>query len=372
MGQTTGEPLKRTPLEAVHEKLGAQMAPFAGFLMPIQYTSILAEHRTTREHVSLFDLSHMGEIEVTGSGALACLDSILTNDPKRLSDGRAMYTLLTNERGGAVDDLIVYRFDRERFWLVVNAANAERDFAWVRAHAEGTSVRDRSDEIALVAVQGPAAEAVVQSLAVEAISLRYTQCLETELEATVPAVVARTGYTGEDGFELYVAAEHAEWLWEALTQSGLWYGLGPAGLGARDTLRLEMAYPLYGHELDEETTPLEAGLGFAVKLKGRSFVGSEALAEQRVAGVQKRLVGFAAETGAIPRGGHPIFAGGEAVGQVTSGNVSPSTGRRIGLGYVPPEHAVAGTALEIEIRGKRHPASVVETPFYTEQRLHRG
>jgi aminomethyltransferase len=372
MGETTGELLKSTPLAAAHEKLGAQMGGFGGFSMPIQYTGILAEHRATREHVGLFDLSHMGEIEVTGSRALACLDGLLTNDPRRIGDGRAMYALLTNERGGALDDLIVYRFDAERFWLVVNAANAERDFAWVAAHAEGATVQNRSAQIALVAAQGPAAEAVVQSLAVEAISLRYMECLETELEATVPAVIARTGYTGEDGFEIYVAAEHAEWLWEGLIESGRWYGLHPIGLGARDTLRLEMAYPLYGHELDEETTPLEAGLGFAVKLKSRTFVGSKALADQRKAGARKRLVGFTMDRGAIPREGYSIFVDGEPVGRVTSGNVSPSTGRRIGLGYVPPVCAAPRTAIEIEIRGKRHPSSVVKTPFYDEQRLRRG
>jgi len=358
-------PLKRTPLAAVHESLGAKMIDFGGWWMPVQYSSILAEHHATRERVGLFDLSHMGEIEVRGRGAVPSLQRLLTNDVSRLADGEALYSPMCLETGGTVDDLVVYRFDEERYGVVVNAANIAKDLSWMRAHAvEGTEIVDRSASTALLAVQGPLSRRVLETLTDAPLDgLAYYAFLCPATVGGVPVVLARTGYTGELGYELFCPAEEAVRLWNRLLEVVTRFGGLPVGLGARDTLRLEMGYPLYGNELDETTTPLEAGLGWAVAFAKGAFIGSDALARQRAEGVSRRLVGFRMETRGIARAHHEVFAGERRVGTVTSGAPSPTLGVNIGLAYVEPACRRVGTRLFVAIREKRHPAVVVKTPF---------
>ncbi len=355
--------LKQTPFHPFHLELGAKMVPFAGYEMPIQYSGVIEEHRCVRSGAGLFDLSHMGEIELRGEGVPAFLDRLLTNRFTDLPVGRARYTAMCREDGGILDDLIVYRL-QDRHLLVVNAANFEGDLAWIRAHASaGVEVLDVNQGTALAALQGPRAEALVQRLTDAPLeTLPYYGVVETEVAAR-PAVVARTGYTGEDGFEIYLAAEHAAALWRAITDLGEGEGLRPIGLAARDTLRLEMKYALYGNEIDESTTPLEAGLAWIVKLD-KEFIGANALRARKEAGIGRRLVAFEIEGRGIPRPGHRIAVAGEGVGAVTSGTFSPSLSRGIGLGYVNRPHTRPGTALEIEVRGRLLGARIIKPPFY--------
>jgi len=361
----TDAPLARTPLADVHERLGGKMVAFAGFSMPVQYTSIVAEHAAVREAAGLFDVSHMGQIVVEGPEALAFGDRLLTRPVSDLAAGRVRYAILCNEAGGVVDDVTVYRTGDQALMLCVNAANIAKDRAWIEKHAPpGAHVRDESPDTGLLALQGPATTAVLAELGgAELSELRRFRFARAVLgPATVTA--SRTGYTGADGFELYCAAEDTVALFEALLEGGARHGLQPAGLGARDTLRLEAALPLYGHELDDDTSPLEAGLHAFVALDGgRDFLGASALRRRRDAGPTQALVGFAVEGRGIAREGYPVHVGGRAVGRVTSGAPSPTLGHPIGLAYVPPEHTAPGTALEIEIRGRAVAARVVETPF---------
>jgi aminomethyltransferase len=356
---------RRTPLFAAHQALGARMVEFAGWEMPLSYRGVTEEHRAVREHCGLFDVSHMGEIEIDGPAALALCQRLTVNDVARLRIGDGQYTLFCNERGGVLDDLIVFRRGPERMLLVVNAANTAADLAWVEAHTErGAAVADRSPHFGLLALQGPEAELVLRELtALDLPALRPFTAIDG-LVAGLHVFVSRTGYTGEDGFELLVAAEESPALWDALLTATLRRGGLPAGLGARDTLRLEAGLPLCGTDMDGDTTPLEAGLAWVVKLRKPDFVGRAALAEQAQRGTSRRLVGFDLEEPGVPRHGNRVLQDGVAVGEVTSGAKSPTLGRYIGLAYVAAGAAAVGTALSVEIRGRSLPAHVVDRPFY--------
>ena len=358
-------PLKRTPLRDVHVKAGAKMVPFGGWDMPVQYTGIIDEHRTVRRAVGLFDISHMGEFEVRGPDALAAVQRLCTNDVSTLELGQVQYAALCYPEGGIVDDLTIYRMAPDRFMLVVNASNIDKDWTWVTSHSEGRAEwRDVSEETALLAVQGPRAESLVGRLADRDVSGIGYYRFATGAVAGVPAVISRTGYTGEDGFELYIAASQAERLWSALIEAGRPDGLQPIGLGARDTLRLEMKYALYGNDIDQTTNPLEAGLGWVVKPAKGDFIGRETIEALRARGVARRLVGFEMAERAVPRHGYRLMVGGAPVGVVTSGSFGPSVERSIGMGYVPAAQAAIGSELTVEIRGATHAARVVKTPFH--------
>ncbi|HKV07745.1 MAG TPA: glycine cleavage system aminomethyltransferase GcvT [Thermoanaerobaculia bacterium] len=358
--------LKRTPLYDSHVEAGARLVDFAGWEMPVQYAGVIEEHRAVRTAAGLFDVSHMGEVRVRGEGAEAFLQRITPNDVSKLAPGRAHYSGLLTERGTYVDDLLIYRLAADDFLVVVNASNADRDFEWMAARTEGQAeVENVSDRYALLALQGPKAVEILTPIATPgAAALRYYGFLQGEV-AGVPALISRTGYTGEDGFELYLAPEDAPAIWQKLLEAGA----SPAGLGARDTLRLEAAMALYGHEIDEATTPFEAGLAWVVKLDKGDFLGRDALAAQREQGVGKKLVGFEVQGRGIARQGHGVLSeGGEGVGTVTSGTWSPTFEKALGLAYVPPELAAPGTPVTVDVRGKGLPAVVVETPFYRRSR----
>lgn len=365
--------LLRTPLYDAHVGLGAKIVPFAGFEMPVQYpTGITAEHRAVREAAGLFDVSHMGEFVVRGPQALDLVQHVSVNDAAKIEVGQAQYSAMCREDGGVVDDLLVYRFP-DHYMLVVNAANLEKDLAWILGHAEGfdAEVEDRSAETALVALQGPAAREILRPLAEPDVdSVRYYRFAEGSV-AGAPAVVSGTGYTGEDGFELYLAEADARTVWDALLDAGAGAGLVPAGLGARDSLRLEVGYALYGNDLDDAHTTLESGLGWITKLDKGDFVGRAALAAQKEAGVTRRLVGLELAGKGFPRPGYPILSGGEAVGALTSGTVSPSLGVGIGMGYVPAELSKAGTEVQVDLRGRPVDAVVKRPPFYTQGSIRR-
>jgi len=356
---------RRTPLYDAHRAHGARMLEFAGWDMPLSYRGITEEHLAVRRHCGLFDVSHMGEIEVSGPAAAAACQELTVNDVARLRIGDAQYTLLCNEAGGVIDDLVIYRRGPERFLLIVNAANAEQDLGWIRAHASGRAdVVDRSAELALLALQGPEAEVALRTLTpLDLPAMRSFTACETRV-ADEDAVVSRTGYTGEDGFEILVDARVARLLWDAVLESAARRGGMPAGLGARDTLRLEAGLPLCGTDMDTTTTPLEAGLAWVVKLGKGEFVGRPALAAQAASGLTRRLIGLELEEPGIPRHGHGVWQGSSQVGQVTSGTKSPALGTFIGLAYVAVAAAVPGTPLAVDIRGRRVPAHVVERPFY--------
>lgn len=369
----TDTALKQTPLNDEHEALDARMVPFAGYSMPVQYPAgIVKEHHAVRNDAGLFDVSHMGEFEVRGPEALDLIQHLLTNDASRLDVGQAQYTVLCKPDGGALDDCLVYRFD-DHYMVVVNAANLEKDRAWFEQAAEDFDVElaDRSPEIALLALQGPKAQTILASLTdtdLDAIGFyRFAEGRVSNREA----VISRTGYTGEDGFELYLPAGDAVAVWRAIMSAGEGHGLMPAGLGARDSLRLEVGYILYGNDLDEEHTPLEAGLGWVVKLGKGEFVGSDVLARQKEEGVEKKLVGFVLQERGFPRHGYEIRWQGKPVGEVTSGVLSHSTGDGIGMGYVPVEASKSGTEIEIVIRDKGIPAVIQRPPFYTDGSLKR-
>ncbi len=357
--------LRRTPLAALHERLGGRMVPFAGFAMPVQYSSIVDEHRAAREAAALFDVSHMGQIALAGAAAGGYADQLCTRAMSTLAPGRVRYALLCNEAGGVIDDLTVYRTGDEAFLLCVNASNTAVDRAWIEKHAPaGVAVRDESDDTGLLALQGPASAAVLGELGGSALAALRRFQFARVLLAGRPVLASRTGYTGADGFELYCDARDAAALFEALLEAGRGHGLLPAGLGARDTLRLEAALPLYGQELDADTTPLEAGLARFVELEpDRDFLGAAAIRRRRDAGAARALAGFEVTGRGIARAGYPVLAAGTRVGHVTSGGPSPTLQRAIGLAYVPPALTAPGTALEIEVRGRAIPARVVETPF---------
>ena len=353
-----------TPLHAIHKRLGARMVEFAGFDMPVQYHSILEEHAAVRERAGLFDVSHMGQIHLRGPAALATADRLLTRPMASLRVGRVRYALLCNEEGGVVDDVTVYRLADDHLFLCVNAANIEKDYRWiVRNSPDDAGVRNASDETGLLALQGPASPAILERISSGSPDTLERYGFAEFAVADRDALVSRTGYTGSDGFEIYVAAGDLAAVFNALLSEGAADGLVPVGLGARDTLRLEAAMPLYGHELDDTTSPLEAGLGKFVKLEGRDFIGAEAIARRAAEPQTRVLVGFELDAKGIARADYPIARNGQDVGVVTSGAPSPTLGKSIGLGYVAPELAAPNTTFDIRVRGRAIPAHVVETPF---------
>jgi aminomethyltransferase len=356
---------RRTPLYDAHVALGARMVDFAGWEMPLCYSGAADEHRAVRERCGLFDVSHMGEIEVRGPAALAICQELTVNDVSRLRIGDGQYTVLCNDRGGVLDDLIVLRTGPERYLLVVNAANTGADFEWIAAHAGGrAAVVDRSAEFALLALQGPDAETTLREFTgLDLGALRPFTFIEGPVVGRA-TLVSRTGYTGEDGFELLVPAADAPALWEALVGAVRRRGGLPAGLGARDSLRLEAGLPLCGTDMDADTTPLEAGLGWVVKLAKGEFVGRPTLAAQADRGVARRLVGLELDEAGVPRHGQLVWHDGREVGAITSGLKSPTLGRYIGLAYLATGAAAPGTPVSVEIRGRRVPARVVHRPFY--------
>jgi aminomethyltransferase len=360
-----GVELKRTALNAVHKAAGARLVEFGGWEMPVEYTGIRQEHLAVRTRAGLFDISHMGEIEVRGREALALLQWVTSNDVSRLKDFQAQYSALMCPQGSAVDDCIVHRFGEDHYFLCINAANTDKDFDWiVRNNSFDAEVRNVSAEYTQLALQGPrAAEILARVTPADLPALRYFWFRRAKC-CGVEGLLARTGYTGEDGFEFYFPPAESERVWSQLLEAGKPEGLIPAGLGARNTLRLEAAYPLYGHELDKETTLLEANLGWICKLEKGEFLGREALVKQRQQGTRKTLVGFEMTDRGIARDGYSVLIDGQAVGRVTSGSYAPYLKKNIGLAYVPPEHAAVGREIQIDIRGKALSARQVSLPFY--------
>ena len=357
----------RTPLHGRHAALGAKMTPFAGWEMPVQYAGIAEEHMAVRQAAGLFDVSHMGEIEIAGEDALAAVQRMATNDASRLEVGQAQYSALATPDGTFIDDLLVYRLAGDHFLLVVNAANVAVAFEWIRdgiADVGDAAAVNTSSRYALLAVQGPRALDVVQSLTeVDLAAVRYYRFAAGEV-AGVRATISRTGYTGEDGFEIFAAPQLADRLWTALMSAGRPHGLQPAGLGARDTLRLEAAMRLSGQDIDRTTTVLEAGLGWIVGWDKPDFIGRDALLRQREAGVERKLAGLEMAGPGIARRGYGVFSGGGQVGTVTSGTRTPFLGKAVALAYVPAAGAVPGTEYEVDVRGRRVAARVVPLPFY--------
>lgn len=356
--------MKRIPLHDLHVSLGGKMVPFAGFEMPVRYSSDKEEHMTVRQGVGVFDVSHMGEFLVQGPGALALIQQVTSNDASKLVDGQAQYSCLPNDRGGIVDDLIVYRKGAEDYLLVVNASNIEKDWSWISSHNSfGAQLTDVSDDTALFAVQGPKALATLQQLTDIALAdIPYYHFVEGTL-AGKSMIISATGYTGAGGFELYVPKESAEEVWKAVFAAGAQFDIRPIGLGARDTLRLEMGYCLYGNDIDDTTSPLEAGLGWITKFT-KPFVNSAALQQQKEAGVSRRLVGFQMVDKGIPRHGYELAdADGTPIGVVTSGTQSPLLGIGIGLGYVRTAYHQPDTEVFVNVRGKLLQARVVRPPF---------
>jgi len=357
---------KKTPLYDRHLKAGAKIIDFGGWLMPVQYSGIVDEHHTVRNAVGVFDVSHMGEVFVRGPQAGAWLNSLLANNVRRLCPGQCQYTFLLNENAGVIDDLLLYRTAPEEYLLVVNASEIDKDVAWLRAHlAPGVELEDKSDDYAGLAVQGPRAVQLFERLfgdrhqppARNEIMRIDTDCLTL--------LIARTGYTGEDGFEIFFAPEHAAAVWDDLLLHGADLGIKPCGLGARDTLRLEMCYPLYGSDLSLDRSPLEAGLSFFIDLEKPEFIGRGALLAQRTAGVSQRLVPFRmTDKSPPPRSHYGVFKNGEKIAETASGSLSPSLGAGIGMAYLPAAFARAGEAIEIEIRARRYPAVVEKRPLY--------
>ena len=358
--------MKDTALSAIHAALGAKMVPFAGYNMPVSYQGINIEHQTVREKVGVFDVSHMGEFFVTGPNALSLIQRVCSNDASKLEDGEAQYSCFPNQDGGVVDDLIVYRIAAEKWLLVVNASNIDKDWAWINAHnTMGAVLENSSDHYSLLAIQGPKAIQAMQSLTQENLSAIKFYTFKINTFAGVEnVIISATGYTGSGGFEIYCKNTQVAKIWTKVFEAGADWGIQPIGLAARDTLRLEMGYCLYGNDIDDTTSPLEAGLGWITKFN-KDFINSESLKKQKEIGVSKTLVGFELSQRGIPRQGYAIVdAQGNSIGRVTSGTMSPSMGKGIGLGYVPMALKEVGSQIHIQIRNKIVPAIVVKLPFY--------
>ncbi|MEH7093909.1 glycine cleavage system aminomethyltransferase GcvT [Neobacillus vireti] len=364
--------LQRTPLFEVYKEYGGKTIDFGGWELPVQFSSIKEEHEAVRTKAGLFDVSHMGEVEIKGKDSLPFLQKMMTNDISKIKNGSAQYTAMCYENGGTVDDLLVYKMEDDHYLLVVNASNIEKDYKWLEDHVEGEVILDNlSEKTAQLALQGPLAEKVLQKLAGNT-DLSQIGFFKFQQEVTLnnkKALVSRTGYTGEDGFEVYCDAADAVDLWKAILKAGEQDGVLPCGLGARDTLRFESVLALYGQELSPEITPLEAGIAFAVKLnKEADFIGKDALRKQKETGLTRKLVGIEMIDRGIPRHGYPVYKGEELIGEVTTGTQSPTLKRNIGLALIKTEYADLESKVEVEIRGKRLKASVVPTPFYKREK----
>jgi aminomethyltransferase len=356
---------KRTTLYGAHKALGARLIPFAGWEMPVEYSGIAKEHVAVRTAGGLFDISHMGEFEIQGPEALDLVQTLCTNDAAKLVDGQAQYSAMAYPQGTAVDDVVIYRHNAEHFMLVVNASNAAKDFEWINSHNRvDATVEDVSDTLTLLSLQGPKANDILQPLTnVPLVTIPYYHFARAKV-LNVDAIVSRTGYTGEDGFELYFSAQESEPVWSGILEAGMPQGLVPAGLGARNTLRLEAKMLLYGNDIDGTTTLLEAGLGWIVSFDKPEFIGRDALLKQKQEGVKRKLVGFEMLSKQIARDHYPVFVHGREAGHVTSGSPSITLKKNIGLAYLPAEHASIGTSFHVSVRGKLSEAQVVRTPFY--------
>lgn len=364
--------LKRTPLFPVYEKYGAKTIDFGGWDLPVQFSSIKEEHEAVRNAAGLFDVSHMGEVTVTGPDALAFVQKITTNDASKLSDNQAQYTIMCYENGGTVDDLLVYKKSDEDYLLVINASNIDKDVAWMQEHVEGdVQVQNISPDVAQIALQGPRSEEVLRKLTDTDLSqIGFFRFLPDVQLAGMTALVSRSGYTGEDGFEIYCSTEDVVSLWDKILEAGKDEGVLPCGLGARDTLRFEAKLPLYGQELSKDISPLEAGVGFAVKVdKEADFIGKAALKQQKEQGVSRKLVGIEMIDRGIPRTHYPVYVGEELVGEVTTGTQSPTLKTNVGLALIKSEFAVMEGVVDVEIRGKRLKAKIVKTPFYKREKI---
>ena len=362
--------LKRTPLNAAHRRLGGRMVEFGGWDMPVQYPAgTMTEHVRTRTRAGLFDVSHMGEIDVRGRDAIAFANRLTSNDASKLVDGQAQYSALTTSEGTVIDDLLVYRFAEDHLLLVVNAGTTDKDWEWIKSHHAGEHVelKNVSAEYCQIALQGPEAISILQRLTETALSdIKYYHFVTGRVDG-IDSIISRTGYTGEDGFEVYAAPEKAEQLWNKMLDEGDFGsddGVLPCGLAARNTLRLEAGMCLYGHEITEETTLLEANLGWITKLNKGDFIGRDALAKQKESGVRRKLIGFETTDRGIARDEQDILVNGERVGRVTSGSPAPFLKKNIGMGYVPVAHSAPGTSIEIDVRGKGVGAQIVALPFY--------
>lgn len=357
--------MKTVPLHQLHVRLGAKIVPFAGFEMPVRYSSDLEEHHTVRNGVGVFDVSHMGEFSVKGPGALALIQKVSSNDASALYDGKVQYSYLPNATGGVVDDLLVYRIAEDDYFLVVNASNIEKDWNWIQSHnAEGVAMENLSDSLCLLAVQGPKATAALQKLTdVDLAAMEYYTFRIGEMAGIKDIIISATGYTGAGGFEIYVQNGDAEKMWNAIFEAGDEFGIKPVGLGARDTLRLEKGFCLYGNDIDDETSPLEAGLGWVTKFT-KDFVNSGALKQQKEAGLKKKLIGFEMIDRGIPRGHYELCdSEGNKLGEVTSGTQSPTLQKGIGMGYVPTEWSKPDTEIFVKVRDKLLKAKTVKLPF---------
>lgn len=361
------ENLKKTPLFNSYEKYGGKIIDFAGWALPVQYEGIIAEHEAVRTDAGLFDVSHMGEVEIIGEDALKFVQNLITNDISILEDNQILYALMCYQDGGVVDDLIVYRFNENHFFLVINAGNIEKDFEWMLKNKNGfdVDITNISSSIAQLAIQGPKAQAILQKLTdTDLGDIKFFFCKRGILIGGIKCLVSRTGYTGEDGFEIYTDVESVIDLWDRILDAGKEDGLKPIGLGARDTLRFEVNLPLYGNELSESITPLEAGLGFFVKLNKENFIGKDALVKQKKEGLRRKIVGFEMKGKAIPRHGYDVFAGDDKVGTVTTGYLSPSIKKNIGLALIDSKYSELGTTIFIKVRNKLIEAIVVDKRFY--------
>jgi aminomethyltransferase len=360
---------KKTPLYDEHVQLGARIVPFGGWLMPVQYSGIVDEHQAVRNAVGMFDISHMGQFVVSGNGGRDWLNTMLTNNVAKLDVGQGQYTFLLNNDGGVIDDLIVYRTGNAEFLLVVNAANVDEDLAWLRQHrSDNIALTNRSADFGGVAIQGPRVADLFQELLDQDVELPARNCIRDFVIENIPASIARTGYTGEDGVEVFFRAQDAVKFWNLVLERGKKISTKPCGLGARDTLRLEMCYPLNGSDLSGERNPIEAGLGFFVDLEKREFTGRHKLLETKTNGARERLVAFRMNAkGPPPRPHYALFSHGTQVGEITSGTISPSLNIGIGMGYVSAASAKIGTPLEVEIRGQKFPATIEKKPLYKKQ-----
>ncbi|RKS53224.1 aminomethyltransferase [Gillisia mitskevichiae] len=358
--------MKKIALNDIHHSLNAKMVPFAGFNMPVSYEGVNIEHETVRKDVGVFDVSHMGEFLISGEHALELIQKIGSNDASKLIDGKAQYSCMPNEDGGIVDDLIIYRMNEEKYILVVNASNIEKDWNWIAQHnTMDATMKDLSDEYSLLAIQGPKAAKAMQSLTdVNLEDLKFYTFEVAEFAGVKNVIISATGYTGSGGFEIYFKNEDAETIWNKVFEAGADFGIKPIGLAARDTLRLEMGYCLYGNDIDDTTSPIEAGLGWITKFT-KDFINAEALKNQKEEGPKRKLIAFELDERGIPRQGYDIVdAEGKVIGNVTSGTMSPSLDKGIGMGYIPTEMAKANDKIYIQIRKKAVPATLVKLPFY--------